>query len=153
MACECGSRTPHLKISCEYMLNKQSWIADQEWSSSLGFFVRLTTTLCKNILVQKHDTRTRNSTDNLKRPCQSLGVDGRTLFEWIIKKYVTIPYISPTLVRWSFISSANCKWNQHSVRRTWPSVSCCAKGLLLGIGKPFAGETYEPCAAAEKAWS
>ena len=32
------------------ILNKQSWTADQEWSSSLGFGVRLTTSHCKNHL-------------------------------------------------------------------------------------------------------
>ena len=38
------------------ILNKQSWTADQEWFSSLGFGLRLTTSQCKNIFVQKHHT-------------------------------------------------------------------------------------------------
>ena len=50
------------------ILNKQSWTGDQEWSSSVGFGVRLTISHCKNKGVQKRHTGPRNWTDNLERP-------------------------------------------------------------------------------------
>ena len=46
------------------ILNKQSWTADQEWSTSWGFGARLTTLHSKNKVCSETSTGPRNSTDN-----------------------------------------------------------------------------------------
>ena len=51
--------------------------------------MRLTTSHCKNKGVQMRHTGPRNWTDNLERPWQRLGVDGRTIFRMDLEEIGT----------------------------------------------------------------
>ena len=59
-----GKLIPDMEVSCEYI---ELAVEDSrpEWSSSLGVWQEANIfTHCKNIFVQKQDTRPRNSTDS-----------------------------------------------------------------------------------------
>ena len=57
-----------MEVSCEYILNKQSWTADQEWPSSLGVWGEAKTSHCENYL--RLETSHRASELDLESPCE-----------------------------------------------------------------------------------